>query len=89
MNFRPLTDCIVVERDETPQGTIILLNTKPLTSGVVKAIGPGKRLPDGSLSPMSVAVGDHVLFGDYTGQNVTIEGKDYLMMRDPEVIGIF
>jgi len=89
MNFRPLTDCIVVERDETPQGTIILLNTKPLTSGVVKAIGPGKWLPDGSLSPMSVAVGDHVLFGDYTGQNVTIEGKDYLMMRDPEVIGIF
>jgi|DEB19_MinimDraft_3_1074340.scaffolds.fasta_scaffold15884_4 chaperonin GroES len=89
MQFRPLSDCIVVERDEAKQGVIILLETKPLTSGIVKAIGPGKRLPDGSLSPMSVAVGDHVLFGDYTGQNVTIDGKDYLMMRDPEVIGVF
>ena len=89
MQFRPLSDCIVVERDETKQGLIILLDTKPLTSGIVKAIGPGKRAPDGSLSPMSVAVGDHILFGDYTGQNVTIDGKDYLMMRDPEVIGVF
>ena len=89
MKFRPLSDCIVVERDEAEQGTIILLNTKPLTSGIVRAIGPGKKLPNGTMGEMSVAVGDHVLFGDYTGQNVTIEGKDYLMMRDPEVIGIF
>lgn len=89
MQFRPLTDCIVVERDEAKQGAIIVLETKPLTSGVVKAVGPGKRLPDGRLGDMSVAVGDHVLFGEYTGQNVTIEGKDYLMMREPEVIGIF
>ena len=89
MKFRPLSDCIVVERDEAEQGTIIMLNTKPLTSGVIKAMGPGKRQPDGSLGAMNVAVGDHVLFGDYTGQNVTIDGKDYLMMREPEVIGIF
>ena len=89
MQFRPLSDCLVVERDEAQQGAIILLNTKPLTSGVIRAAGPGKRQPDGELAPMNVAVGDHILFGDYTGQNVTIEGKDYLMMREPEVIGIF
>ena len=89
MKFRPVGDCIVVERDKAAEGTIIMLNTKPLTSGIVVAAGPGKRQPDGSLGAMNVAVGDHVLFGDYTGQDVTIDGKDYLMMREPEVIGIF
>lgn len=88
MNFKPLSNCIVVERDEPKQG-LIIIEKPPLTSGIVRAIGAGKKLPDGSLESMDVAVGDHILFGEYTGQKVTIDGKDYLMMRENEVIGVF
>lgn len=90
MNFKPLSNCILVARDEAQQtGGIILLSQKPLYTGVVKAAGPGKRLPNGNLEPMDVEVGDHIMFGEYTGQEVTIDGANYLMMRANEVIGIF
>ena len=52
------------------------------------AIGEGKKNPKGFLEPMSVSEGDHVLFGEFSGQKVTVDGEELLMMREPDVIGI-
>jgi chaperonin GroES len=52
------------------------------------AIGEGKKNPKGFLEPMSVKEGDHVLFGEFSGQKVTVDGEELLMMREPDVIGI-
>jgi len=52
------------------------------------AAGEGKKLPKGGIEPMNVKVGDHVLFGEYSGQKVTVDGEELLMMREPDVIGI-
>jgi chaperonin GroES len=89
MKLKPLSDCIVVEQDEEKVSSIIIVpGTKKLFSGIVRAIGPGKKLENGKVSAMDVDVGDHVMFGEYTGQVTEIEGKQYLMMRNAEVIGI-
>lgn len=89
MKIKPLSDCIVIEQDEEKISSIIIVpGTKKLFSGIVRAIGPGKKLENGKVSAMDVAVGDHVMFGEYTGQVTEIEGKQYLMMRNAEVIGI-
>ena len=89
MRLKPLSDCIVVEQDEEVASSIIFVpGAKKLFSGYVRAIGPGKKLENGKLSNMVVEVGDHVMFGEYTGQTTTIDGKDYLMMRNTEVIGL-
>lgn len=87
MNLKPLSDCVVIKQDFEKQGLIVLPKEK-LFSGVIMAAGEGKRLPDGTLTYMSVKVGDHVLFGEYSGQKVTVEGEDYLMMRESDVIGL-
>jgi chaperonin GroES len=89
MKLKPLSDCIVVEQDEEKVSSIIIVpGAKKLYSGIVRAIGPGKKLENGKVSAMDVAVGDHVMFGEYTGQVTEIEGKQYLMMRNAEVIGL-
>ena len=89
MRLKPLSDCIVVEQDEEVASSIIFVpGAKKLFSGYVRAIGPGKKLENGKLSNMDVEVGNHVMFGEYTGQTTTIDGKDYLMMRNTEVIGL-
>jgi chaperonin GroES len=89
MKLKPLSDCIVVEQDEEKVSSIIIVpGSKKLYSGIVRAIGPGKKLENGKVSAMDVAVGDHVMFGEYTGQVTEIEGKQYLMMRNAEVIGL-
>ena len=89
MNLKPLSDCIVVEQDEEKVSSVIIVpGTKKLFSGVVRAIGTGKKLENGKVSAMDVAVGDHIMFGEYSGQVVTYEGKDYLMMRNSDVIGL-
>jgi chaperonin GroES len=89
MRFKPLSNCILVERDTAEQtGSIILLSQKPMYTGVIKAAGPGKKLPKGNLEPMDVEVGDHIMFGEYTGQPVTVDGVEYLMMRANEAIGV-
>jgi chaperonin GroES len=89
MNLKPLSDCIVVEQDEAKLSSVIIVpGTKKLFSGIVRAIGPGKKLENGKVSAMDVAVDDHIMFGEYSGQVVTYEGKDYLMMRNSDVIGV-
>ena len=79
MNLVPLGDCILIKQNIEKQGLILLPQSK-MFSGVIMAAG--KKATD-------VAVGDNVLFGEHSGQKVTHEGEDYLMMREKDVIGIF
>ncbi|MGE5488023.1 MAG: co-chaperone GroES [bacterium] len=93
MNIRPLYDRIVVKRieqKEQMQGGIIIPDTakeKP-QEGEVVAAGKGKRLDDGKLAPLDVKVGDRVLFGKYSGNEIKIDGEEYVIMREDEVLGI-
>ncbi|MEW6113877.1 MAG: co-chaperone GroES [Thermodesulfobacteriota bacterium] len=93
MKFRPLHDRILVERVESEEqsaGGIILPDTakeKP-QQGKVIAVGPGKRTEDGKLIPMDVKAGDTILFGKYSGTEVKVEGNEYLIMREEDVLGL-
>jgi chaperonin GroES len=93
MKFRPLHDRILVERvesEEKTSGGIILPDTakeKP-QQGKVIAVGPGKRGEDGKPQPLDVKEGDTILFGKYSGTEVKIEGQDYLIMREEDVLGL-
>jgi chaperonin GroES len=87
MNLQPLSNCIMVEQEIEKHGIILLPQSK-LTQGVIVAVGKGKRNDDGSIVPMELKIGDKVLFGEYSGQKVKHDGKEYLIMREPDVIGI-
>jgi chaperonin GroES len=93
MNIRPLYDRIVVKRieeKETVQGGIIIPDTakeKP-QEGEVVAVGQGKRLDSGKLIALDVQVGDRILFGKYSGSDIKLDGNEYLIMREDEVLGI-
>jgi len=93
MNIRPFYDRIVVKRieeKETVQGGIIIPDTakeKP-QEGEVVAVGKGKRLEDGKLVPLDLKVGDRILFGKYSGSDIKLDGDEYLIMREDEVLGI-
>ena len=93
MSLRPLSDRILVERvkeDETTKGGIIIPDTakeKP-AEGKVIATGNGRMGEDGKLLPMDVKVGDRVLFSKYGGTDVKIDGADYLIMRQDDVLGV-
>jgi chaperonin GroES len=88
MNLIPLSNCVLVEQDVEKSTGLIILPESKMSSGVVVAVGTGLRKEDGSLVPMDLAVGDHVLFGEFSGQKVKHDGKEYLMMREPDVIGV-
>lgn len=93
MKIRPLYDRIVVKRveeQEVMQGGLYIPDTakeKP-QEGEVVAVGKGKRLEDGKLVPLDVQVGDRILFGKYSGSDIKIDGNEYLIMREDEVLGI-
>ena len=93
MNIRPLHDRIIVERveEETKTaGGLIIPDTakeKP-QQGKVIAAGKGKVTEDGKLLGMDVKVGDRILFGKYAGTEIKVEGKEYLMMREDDVLGV-
>ncbi len=93
INLKPLADRIVVkpaEAEEKTAGGIILPDTvkeKPV-EGTVVATGPGKVADDGTVIKMEVKVGDKVLYGKYSGTEVTIKGEEYLIMRESDVFGI-
>ncbi|MCG8551020.1 MAG: co-chaperone GroES [Desulfobacterales bacterium] len=93
MSFRPLSDRILVERveeSEKTKGGIIIPDTakeKP-AEGKIVATGNGRMGEDGKLLPMDVKVGDRVLFSKYGGTEVKIEGVDYLIMRQDDVLGV-
>ena len=93
MKIRPLYDRIVVKRIEEQQqmqGGLYIPDSakeKP-QEGEVAAIGKGKRLEDGKLVPLDVQVGDRILYGKYSGSDIKIDGEEYLIMREDEVLGI-
>lgn len=94
MNIRPLYDRLVVrrleEQEQTTVGGLIIPDSakeKP-QEGEVVAVGKGKRLEDGKVVPLDVQVGDRILFGKYSGSDIKIEGNEYLIMREDEVLGI-
>ena len=93
MDIRPLHDRIIVERleEETKTaGGLIIPDTakeKP-QQGQVIAVGKGKKTEDGKVLPLDVKVGDRILFGKYAGTEIKIEGKEFLMMREDDVLGV-
>lgn len=94
MKVRPLADRILVERqeeEETRKGGIIIPDSakeKP-QQGKVLAVGPGRFDDDGKRIPMDVKKGDIILFGKYSGNEIRIDDRDYLIMREDDVLAIF
>jgi chaperonin GroES len=94
MKIRPLYDRIVLERvkeEETTHRGIIIPDSakeKP-QEGLVIAVGRGKRLEDGAVVALDVKAGDRVLFGKYSGSEITLDGSEYIIMREDDVLGIF
>ncbi len=93
MNIRPLYDRIVVKRieqKENMQGGLYIPDSakeKP-QEGEVVAVGKGKRLDDGKVVPLDLKPGDRILFGKYSGSDIKMDGEEYLIMREDEVLGI-
>jgi len=93
MSFRPLHDRVVVRRldeDTKTAGGIIIPDTakeKPMQGKVVSA-GPGARGDDGKINALDVKKGDRVLYGKWSGTEVKIDGKDLLIMRESDIMGI-
>jgi chaperonin GroES len=93
MKFRPLHDRVVVKRieaEEKTAGGIIIPDTakeKP-QQGEVVAIGPGGRDEAGKLVPIDLQVGDRVLFGKWSGTEVKIDGTEYLIMKENDIMGV-
>ena len=93
MKIRPLYDRIVVKRideQETTRSGIIIPDSaqeKPQEAEVI-AVGHGKRLEDGKLVALDVKAGDHILFGKYSGNEIRLDGEEYLIMREDDVLGV-
>ncbi len=93
MKFKPLHDRVVVERaesDSKTKGGIIIPDTakeKPM-EGKVISVGPGARDENGKLQPLDVKKGDRILFGKWSGTEVKIDGKDLLIMKESDIMGI-
>jgi chaperonin GroES len=95
MKFKPLYDRVLVERLETEEktvGGIIIPETakeKPM-EGLVISVGPGtKSEKTGDLVPLQVKSGDRILFGKWSGTEIKLDGKDYLVMKESDIMGIF
>jgi chaperonin GroES len=94
MKIRPLYDRVVIKRVEekgdTLRGGLFIPDSakeKP-QEGEVMAIGKGKRLEDGTLVALDVQVGDRILFGKYSGSDIAIEGTEYMIMREDDILAI-
>ena len=93
MKFRPLHDRVVVKRidaDEKSKGGIIIPDTakeKP-SQGEVIAVGPGGRDEAGKLIPIDIKAGDRVLFGKWSGTEVVLDGKELLIMKESDIMGV-
>ena len=93
MNLRPLHDRVVVQLidpEEKTAGGIIVPDTaqeKPM-EGKVLAVGPGVRDDNGKLCPLDISVGDRVLFGKWSGTEVTVDGNEVMIMKESDIMGI-
>lgn len=94
MKFKPLYDRVLVERlesEEKTAGGIIIPDTakeKPM-EGLVVAVGSGTKTEKGDVVPLQVKAGDKILFGKWSGTEIKLEGKDYLVMKESDIMGIF
>ena len=93
MTIKPLGDRVVIRpsaAEEKTKGGIILPDTakeKPVVGEIV-AVGPGKKSDEGKLVPLELKVGDKVLYGKYSGTEVTFDGQEYLMMRETDIFAV-
>ena len=93
MKFRPLHDRVLVkalEGEEKTKGGIIIPDSakeKP-SEGEIIAVGPGGRDETGKLTPMDVKAGDRVLFGKWSGTEVKLDGEDFLIMKESDIMGV-
>jgi chaperonin GroES len=93
MKIKPLGDRVVVKpspAEDKTKGGIILPDTakeKPVVGEIV-AVGPGRKSDDGKLIPLDLKVGDKVLYGKYSGTETTIDGKEYLIMRESDIFAV-
>ena len=93
MKFRPLQDRVLIRRieeEEKTAGGIIIPDTakeKPM-EGEVIAAGPGRRGDDGTLHPLDVKVGDRVLFGKWSGTEIKIDGEDFVVAKETDIMGV-
>jgi chaperonin GroES len=93
MKIRPLHDRVIIQRleeEEKTKGGIIIPDTakeKP-QEGKVIAVGPGKILENGTKTTLDVKIGDKILFGKYSGTEIKIEGEEFLMMREEDILGV-
>lgn len=93
VKVRPLHDRLIVKRieeQETQKGGIIIPDSakeKP-QEGEVVAVGKGKVLEDGKVLPLDVQAGDRILFGKYSGNEIKLDGEEYLILREDEVLGV-
>jgi chaperonin GroES len=93
MKIRPLHDRVIVKRLEEERKTasgIVIPDTateKPDTGEVI-AVGTGRLLEDGKVRPLDVKAGDKILFGKYSGQTVKVEGQEYLVIREEDIMGV-
>ena len=93
MAIRPLHDRVLIQRvkeEEKTKGGIIIPDTakeKPI-EGLVIAVGSGKVLEDGSVRKLDIKEGDKVLFGKYSGTEVKIDGEEFVMLREEEILGV-
>ena len=93
MTVRPLHDRVLIRRieeQETVKGGIIIPDTANEKSqeGEVISVGTGKTLESGSVVPLEVKAGDRILFGKYSGTEIKLQDKDYLILREDEIVGI-
>ena len=93
MKFTPLHDKVLVKRTEEEEksaGGIVLPGsaTEKPSQGEVVAVGPGKKTENGDVSPVGVAVGDTVIFGQYGGNEIKIDGEEYLILSESDIFGI-
>jgi len=93
MNIRPFYDNVVVKRKEqeaVSAGGIVLPGSakEQPNQGEVVAVGQGKLLDSGEIRPLQVKVGDRVLFGQYSGNSVTVDGNELIIMRESEIFGV-
>lgn len=93
MNVKPIGDRIIVQRveaDQKTKGGIVLPDTakeKP-KEGKVVAVGPGKTLDNGEISSMSLNEGDKIIFSSYAGTEVKLDGEEYLIMKEDDVLAV-
>ncbi len=93
MKFRPLYDRVLVKRvaaEQKTSGGLFIPDTakeKPLEAEII-AVGQGKTLDDGTVRPLTVSVGDRVLFGKYTGDEIKLDGEEHIILRESDILAI-